>query len=108
MFETRPWGGYEVLSDEPTHKVKRLTVEPGQRLSYQRHAHRSADDAFLGEARVEHALVAELFLKSLGDQMYAALAANVLAEHEHFRIHLEFMAQGASNRVREAQQLAVF
>jgi mannose-6-phosphate isomerase len=40
-FETRPWGGYEVLSDAPTHKVKRLTVEPGQRLSYQRHAHRS-------------------------------------------------------------------
>jgi mannose-6-phosphate isomerase len=39
--EQRPWGGYEVLSDEPTHKVKRLTVEPGQRLSYQRHSHRS-------------------------------------------------------------------
>jgi mannose-6-phosphate isomerase-like protein (cupin superfamily) len=39
--DRRPWGGYEVLSDEPTHKVKRLTVEPGQRLSYQRHAHRA-------------------------------------------------------------------
>jgi mannose-6-phosphate isomerase-like protein (cupin superfamily) len=39
-FETRPWGGYEVLSDAPTHKVKRLTVEPGQRLSYQRHFRR--------------------------------------------------------------------
>ena len=41
VFEARPWGGYEVLSDAPTHKVKRLTVEPGQRLSYQRHSHRS-------------------------------------------------------------------
>jgi mannose-6-phosphate isomerase len=41
VFETRPWGGYEVLSDAPTHKVKRLTVEPGQRLSYQRHSHRA-------------------------------------------------------------------
>ena len=40
-FETKPWGGYEVLSDAPTHKVKRLTVEPGQRLSYQRHAQRA-------------------------------------------------------------------
>jgi len=39
--EQRPWGGYEVLSDASTHKVKRLTVEPGQRLSYQRHSHRS-------------------------------------------------------------------
>jgi len=39
--ERRPWGGFEVLADEPDHKVKRLTVEPGRRLSYQRHAHRS-------------------------------------------------------------------
>ncbi|HEU5306121.1 MAG TPA: phosphomannose isomerase type II C-terminal cupin domain [Acidimicrobiia bacterium] len=39
--DARPWGGYEVLADEPTHKVKRLTVEPGQRLSLQRHAHRA-------------------------------------------------------------------
>jgi mannose-6-phosphate isomerase len=39
--ETRPWGEYEVLADEPTHKVKRITVEPGQRLSYQRHAQRA-------------------------------------------------------------------
>jgi mannose-6-phosphate isomerase len=41
VFEARPWGGYEVLSDAPTHKVKRITVEPGQRLSYQRHAQRA-------------------------------------------------------------------
>jgi mannose-6-phosphate isomerase-like protein (cupin superfamily) len=40
-FETRPWGGYEVLSDVPTHKVKRITVQSGHRLSYQRHAHRA-------------------------------------------------------------------
>jgi mannose-6-phosphate isomerase len=39
--EQRPWGRYDVLADEPTHKVKRLTVEPGQRLSYQRHARRA-------------------------------------------------------------------
>jgi mannose-6-phosphate isomerase-like protein (cupin superfamily) len=39
--ERRPWGRFEVLSDEDSHKVKRLTVEPGHRLSYQRHAHRS-------------------------------------------------------------------
>jgi mannose-6-phosphate isomerase len=39
--ERRPWGGFDVLADDATHKVKRLTVDPGQRLSYQRHAHRS-------------------------------------------------------------------
>ncbi|MGK7345891.1 MAG: phosphomannose isomerase type II C-terminal cupin domain [Candidatus Nitrospinota bacterium M3_3B_026] len=37
----RPWGFYEVLSDAPDHKVKRITVRPGQRLSYQRHSRRS-------------------------------------------------------------------
>jgi len=37
----RPWGAYTVLADESDHKVKRLTVSPGCRLSYQRHARRS-------------------------------------------------------------------
>ena len=39
--DTRPWGRYDVLSDEASHKVKRMTVEPGHRLSYQRHSRRS-------------------------------------------------------------------
>jgi phosphomannomutase / phosphoglucomutase len=37
----RPWGFYEILSDERDHKVKRITVYPGKRLSYQRHRQRS-------------------------------------------------------------------
>lgn len=37
----RPWGRYEVLQDLPTHKVKAIWVDPGKRLSYQRHKHRS-------------------------------------------------------------------
>jgi mannose-6-phosphate isomerase len=43
VFETnhRPWGSYTVLDDAGTHKVKRITVLPGRRLSYQRHARRS-------------------------------------------------------------------
>jgi mannose-6-phosphate isomerase len=41
-FFERPWGGYTVLSDDaPDHKVKRLVVHPGKRLSYQRHAKRA-------------------------------------------------------------------
>ena len=36
----RPWGYYEVLSDLPEHKVKRIVVYPGKRLSLQRHGHR--------------------------------------------------------------------
>jgi len=33
----RPWGYYQVLADEPDHKVKRIVVYPGKRLSLQRH-----------------------------------------------------------------------
>jgi mannose-6-phosphate isomerase len=39
--ESRPWGGFLVLEDRPTHKVKRIWVHPGQRLSYQKHMRRS-------------------------------------------------------------------
>jgi len=46
--ETRPWGRYDVLADETSHKVKRLTVDPGHRLSYQRH-HRRAEHWFVVE-----------------------------------------------------------
>jgi mannose-6-phosphate isomerase len=35
-----PWGKWEVLLSEPGYKVKRITVRPGQRLSYQKHAWR--------------------------------------------------------------------
>ncbi len=37
----RPWGYYRVLSDEPDHKVKRIVVYPGKRLSLQRHKRRA-------------------------------------------------------------------
>jgi mannose-6-phosphate isomerase-like protein (cupin superfamily) len=40
-FDRRPWGSYVVLEEAPGFKVKRLTVDPGQRLSYQRHSQRA-------------------------------------------------------------------
>ena len=40
MKERRPWGYYQVLSDEADHKVKRIVVYPGKRLSLQRHSRR--------------------------------------------------------------------
>jgi mannose-6-phosphate isomerase len=39
--DDRPWGSYTVLDDDATHKVKRMVVRPGKRLSYQRHERRS-------------------------------------------------------------------
>lgn len=37
----RPWGYFEVLSDAPDHKVKRIVVNPGGALSLQRHQKRA-------------------------------------------------------------------
>ena len=37
---TPPWGTWEVLLDERNYKVKRISVLPGHRLSYQKHAKR--------------------------------------------------------------------
>jgi mannose-6-phosphate isomerase-like protein (cupin superfamily) len=53
MKERRPWGYYEVLSDEENHKVKRIVVHPGKRLSLQRHINRAEHWYLLsGEALV--------------------------------------------------------
>jgi mannose-6-phosphate isomerase len=53
VTDLRPWGYYCVLADEEDHKVKRIVVYPGQRLSYQRH-HRREEHWFIvtGEALV--------------------------------------------------------
>jgi mannose-1-phosphate guanylyltransferase/mannose-6-phosphate isomerase len=37
----RPWGSYTVLEEEATYKIKRITVNPGAKLSLQKHQHRS-------------------------------------------------------------------
>lgn len=52
-YDERPWGNYQVLEDAATHKVKRITVLPGHRLSYQRHQRRAEHWFVLsGEATV--------------------------------------------------------
>tara|TARA_B100000424_G_scaffold45364_1_gene31201 strand:+ start:78 stop:425 length:348 start_codon:yes stop_codon:yes gene_type:complete len=40
-IEERPWGKFEILVDSDNCKVKRITVYPGGRLSYQYHYKRS-------------------------------------------------------------------
>jgi len=37
----RPWGVYYVLEDKPNFKVKKIVVNPSQRLSLQSHQHRA-------------------------------------------------------------------
>ena len=39
--EERPWGRFFVIHDESNYKIKRIEIEPGERLSYQYHNKRS-------------------------------------------------------------------
>jgi mannose-6-phosphate isomerase len=39
--ELRPWGSFTILEEGKGHKIKRIEVKPGHRLSLQMHYHRS-------------------------------------------------------------------
>ncbi len=41
LTTNRPWGSYTVLKEGERHKIKRITVNPKQKLSLQMHYHRS-------------------------------------------------------------------
>lgn len=44
----RPWGSYTVLGEGPSYKMKKIAVNPGQRLSLQMHYHRSEHWVVIG------------------------------------------------------------
>lgn len=51
---TRPWGEWEVLSVAENYIVKRITVQPGRRLSLQYHEHRNEHWVVIeGEGEIE-------------------------------------------------------
>ena len=41
LTDYRPWGNYTVLEKSLSHQVKRISVDPGQRLSLQSHRFRA-------------------------------------------------------------------
>lgn len=57
--ERRPWGTYRVLYDGDDCKVKKITIDPGQSLSYQYHHKRSERWTVVsgvGQARINNEL----------------------------------------------------
>ena len=49
----RPWGWYETVSEAVGHKIKRIGVLPGQRISLQKHSQRAEHWVVVqGSARV--------------------------------------------------------
>lgn len=70
----RPWGKYYVLADEPNYKLKRIEVNPGQRLSYQYHHKRQEQWTVIeGEATV--VLDGEDNTVKYGDSIFIPLGA---------------------------------
>ena len=62
----RPWGKYEVLQESATHKVKCIWVNPGKRLSYQRHKFR-AEHWFIVSGTAEVTINGEISKVGPGD-----------------------------------------
>jgi cytidyltransferase-like protein len=72
----RHWGYYRVLHEVPGTKVKKLTVEPGQSLSMQRHTYRS---------EYWHIASGECVVNSMTDNGYM-LPPAVLKEHNFYKV----------------------
>jgi mannose-6-phosphate isomerase-like protein (cupin superfamily) len=72
----RSWGYYRVLHEVPGMKVKELTVDPGQKLSMQRHEHRAEYWIVSeGQAVVHHQLSSGY-----------ALPSKILELHEEYHV----------------------
>ena len=80
-IEQRPWGKFEIISDTDTSKVKLITVNPGQQLSYQYHHKRSED--WLVISGVASILIDEAIIIGQAGQKYhiPALAKHRLGNH---------------------------
>ena len=71
-----------------------------------RRADADADDRRFGNRRVDDAHLAELVVQSLRDAERTAVGADVLAEHEHFRIAAHLFDERFADRFQVGQLLA--
>jgi mannose-6-phosphate isomerase-like protein (cupin superfamily) len=80
MIEQRPWGQYEVLLDAENTKVKRITVNPGGKLSLQYHHKRS--EHWIIITGTAHVTIGD-FIKVVeaGDSCYLPLRAKHRVEN---------------------------
>jgi mannose-6-phosphate isomerase-like protein (cupin superfamily) len=70
--EERPWGEWQVLDEGDGYKVKRIVVQPHQRLSYQTHAHRAEQWAIV-TGKATCVVDGETRLVGPGESVYVAV-----------------------------------
>ncbi|MDC1282457.1 phosphomannose isomerase type II C-terminal cupin domain [bacterium] len=75
MIEARPWGTYEVLLDAENVKVKRIIVNPNQRLSYQYH-HKRQEQWTTVEGELTIILNEYELTRSPGESIHIPLGAH--------------------------------
>ena len=80
--DERPWGKYEVLLDVDNVKVKRITVNPGQRLSYQYHNKRKEQWTIV-EGNLTIVLDDEKVFRNKGESITIPLGAKHRAWNEN-------------------------
>jgi mannose-6-phosphate isomerase len=74
-YDERPWGSFTVLDDvKDDHKVKRIVVAPGKRLSYQTHRFR-AEHWFVVSGRATVVLDGETLELGPGESVDIAIGA---------------------------------
>jgi len=95
----RPWGKYEVLIDNPDHKVKKITVYPGAILSLQMHYHRVEHWVVVrGIAKVVHGNQ-EILLRENESTFISALTKHCLENPG--KINLEVIEVQTGNYTEE-------
>lgn len=72
--EDRPWGRFDSLDRGKSHQVKRIRVDPGQRLSLQYHHHR-AEHWVVVEGVATVTVDDDVFDMRLGEQVYVPKGA---------------------------------
>ena len=75
VVEKRPWGKFEVLHESRDTKIKKITVLPGQRLSYQSHKYR-AEHWVVVEGELTTVLSGEEIFVDQGRSIYIPQGAN--------------------------------
>jgi len=91
----RPWGSYDSVDSGPNYQVKRITVNPGARLSLQRHQHRAEHWVVVeGSAKV-HVDGVEYLLHA-NDSIYIPIGAvHCLANETDAPLHLVEVQSGS-------------
>ena len=80
-IEERPWGKYEVLYDWTDCKVKKITVNPNQKLSYQYH-HKRQENWIVTKGNLTIILDDEKVFRSYGESIKIPLGSRHRAWNE--------------------------